>query len=88
MYKTFYTKKAIKDLDKIDYGMARRIVEKVKFFSQQENPIAFAKRLTDSKYGEYRFRVGDYRIIFDIDNKGNIKILMILAIKHRKEAYI
>ena len=31
---------------------------------------------------------GDYRAIFDLDKDGNIVILLILRIKHRKEVYL
>ncbi|HUD81721.1 MAG TPA: type II toxin-antitoxin system RelE/ParE family toxin [Patescibacteria group bacterium] len=37
----------------------------------------------NSKVGDYRFRVGDYRVVFDL-NKNKIIILMI---EHRREVY-
>lgn len=54
----------------------------------QANPFLFAKKLSNSDFGMYRFRVGDYRILFDVEeNTGKVTILMVLRIKHRKEAY-
>lgn len=86
MYKTEYTKKAQNDLRRLDYSISGRIVKKIDFFISQKEPLKFAKKL---KMGteRYRFRVGDYRVIFKIDERGNIKILMILRIKHRKDIY-
>ncbi len=78
---------SLADLQKLDQTIAGRIATKLRFFAQQENPLRFAERLTNSPYGEYRFRVGDYRILFDINARGVITILVILRIKHRREAY-
>lgn len=54
---------------------------------ESDNPLKYAKKLTDFNAGTYRFRVGDYRVIFDIDNRRNILALLILKIGHRKEIY-
>jgi len=86
-WQVVYSKNALNKLKDLPRPIARRIVKKVKFFSEQNNPLSFAKHLTDFSYGFYRFRVGDYRVIFDIDKKGQITILLILSIKHRKEIY-
>jgi len=78
---------SLDDLQKLDQTVAQRIATKLRFFAQQENPLRFAERLTNSPYGEYRFRVGDYRILFDVNARGIITVLVILRIKHRREAY-
>lgn len=87
MYKVIYTNKAIKDLEKIELQISQRIIKKINEYKTTNNPLIFAKRLTDSADGQYRFRIGDYRAIFDLDKNGEIKILLILKIKHRKEVY-
>jgi mRNA interferase RelE/StbE len=45
--------------------------------------IKGAESLTDSSLGSYRFRVGDYRIIFDIEGQD----IVVLRIGHRRELY-
>ncbi len=86
-YKFLLTKKAKKELKKIDKKDAKRILKKLLFFSKQKDPISFAKKLNNFEAGEYRFRIGDYRVIFDVDARGKISILMILSVKHRREVY-
>lgn len=88
MFKFEYTKNAVRDLKHLDLAIAQRILKKMDFFSKQENPLVFAKKLKDSTLGEYRFRVGDYRILFDLNSLGEIQILMVLSVKHRREAYL
>lgn len=87
MYKLVYSDKSIRDLRKIDTKIRERIIQKIKFFAEQKNPLWFATKLKRQNIGDYRFRVGDYRVIFDIDETNTIKILFILRIKHRKEIY-
>lgn len=86
-FSPYYTSRALADLDDLDKKTSQRILDKVDFFCVQSNPLRYAKKLVNFSLGNYRFRVGDYRIIFDLDDKGNIIILVILAIRHRREAY-
>lgn len=85
--RVLYTKHALSDLKQLDKTAAQRIIKKVIFFSQQSDPLQFAKKLTHFTLAPYRFRVGDYRILFDVDKSGHIYIVVILRIKHRKDIY-
>ena len=86
-FKLLYTQKALDDLACLSKQISLRILNKLDFFMAQDNPMLFAKKLVDCKKGNYRFRVGDYRVIFDIDRAGRIVVLVILTVKHRREAY-
>jgi len=88
MFRFEYTKNAARDLRQMDRQVSTRILKKMDFFVRQKNPLEFAKKLKDPSLGEYRFRIGDYRVLFDVDEDGSLKILMILSIKHRREAYL
>lgn len=88
MYRVDYSQDAIRDLKKLDLHIAQRIIKKILFFSQQKNPMTFARPLKNLGTGRYRFRIGDYRAIFQIDSNGELQILMILRIKHRKDIYV
>lgn len=87
-YKLFYTAKAKKDLSNFDLKIATKILDKIDFYIKTDDPIKHSKKLVGFKNGVYRFRIGDYRAIFDVDSKGKITILIILRIKHRKEVYL
>ncbi|EKD78678.1 MAG: addiction module antitoxin [uncultured bacterium] len=87
MVDVVYSAQARIDLKRLPKNIAQRIISKIYFFSQQEKPLAFAKPLRDFALGQYRFRVGDYRVIFDVDQRGVMSILLILRIKHRKDVY-
>jgi len=80
-YQIIPTKTFLKDLEKrIDPQYARQI-EKV-IDKLAKNPYQGIK-LTSIKIGQWRIRIGDYRIRYDIE--GNKVIL--LRILHRKDIY-
>lgn len=79
-----FTKRAIKDLGSLPKNKQRLIIEKLEYFLSTDKPLSFAKNLTDFNLGQSRFRVGDYRITFDLDSDGTIYIL---HIGHRREIY-
>ncbi len=80
--------KAKKDLSNLGKKISVRILDKLDFFIYSGKPLKYAKKLTDHDTGTYRFRVGNYRAIFDIDKKGKITVLLVLRVKHRKEVYL
>ncbi len=82
-----FTEHALKDLSRLEKIIASRIVAKLEFFIQTGNPFKFAKTLSGPFNGLHRFRVGDYRVIFEVSAQHQLTILYILNIKHRKEIY-
>lgn len=84
-YKFTMTKEAYKDIDALDRIVAQRIIKKLKWFENQENPLRQAVLLRDSIIGDIRFRIGDYRAIALIDEKH--LAIIIVRIGHRREIY-
>ena len=82
-YEYIFSKKAKKDIDKLDPIVKKRIARKLQVF--QKAPLSFAKKLINSRIGEYRFRVGDYRITFDLDSK--TQKILVLRVDHRRQVY-
>jgi len=81
MYRVVFTQRALKDLENISKEVQNRIAAKLKEYAK--DPVKYAKRLISPKIGTYRFRIGDYRVIFDIDNEN----IVILRIGHRRSIY-
>lgn len=88
VYKIEYTVTAIKDLDILSQDLRSRILKKVKYYSELPDPFKQAKRLQGELNEFYRFRVGDYRVVFRPDAESNVLvILVVLRVAHRKEVY-
>lgn len=82
-----YTERAVNDLKLIQRKTAIRIVQKIKHYCSADDPFAFAKPLHGPLQGLFRFRIGEYRVIFRKESSGRVNILLILRIKNRKDAY-
>jgi mRNA interferase RelE/StbE len=80
-YRLVYTQKAVRDIDRLDSGVKTRIGTTILRF--KDNPLQYAERLTNPELGGYRFRIGDYRVIFDIEGND----IVVLRVGHRKEIY-
>ena len=81
--KIFYTHKAAKQLEGLPTPIQKRISNKMRFYENHENPLQFAEHLTDYREGEFRFRVGDFRLTFDVKKN----IIYILQIGKRDKIY-
>lgn len=82
-YSVFFSDEAVKDMDRLDKKVLLRIIRKIKWFALRQNPLDFAARLTYNAIGEYRYRVGDYRVIFDYKEQE----IIILRMGHRSSIY-
>lgn len=85
-YKVEFTERALKDLKKLDRHTGALILGWVrKNLENCENPRQHGKGLTANKSGQWRYRVGDYRLLAKIeDNKITI---LILNVGHRRDIY-
>lgn len=80
-YKIIFDKETIAFLNKLPKNLAKRIFNKIS--ETKTNPHHFFKKLKGRT--DYRLRVGDYRIITDINE--NQKRVEITKIGHRKNIY-
>ncbi len=79
MYELIFDDGTIDFLNKLPKDIKKRIFEKI--LLTKENPFHFFERLTSRK--DFKLRIGDYRVIADINNK----IIQITLIGHRKNIY-
>lgn len=69
---------------KLDRGIAARIFEELDEIAKLEDPRVRGKSLTGNLAGVWRYRVGDYRILCDIDD-GRL-VILVVDVAHRREA--
>jgi mRNA interferase RelE/StbE len=73
--------RSIRDLDALDTSVKQRIGKTL--LRYESDPLSHAEPLTQSELGSYRFRIGDYRVVFDIEGDE----MVILRIDHRRDIY-
>lgn len=83
MYKLFIDDKVVKDLRKIDKKWQIKIIANIKT-KLVKNPF-LGKKLVGDLSPYYRYRVGDYRVLYEVLNKE--VLIIVVKIKHRKDVY-
>ncbi len=85
-YKVIFTEKAKKELKKLDKYTAALIIGWIeKNIQNCENPRIHGKGLVGNKSGQWRYRIGDYRLLCEI--KDTEVIILVLEVGHRKNIY-
>jgi len=82
MYELIYSLDAFKSLEKLDKKTQERILIALERLRIRPESCDIKKLVGMSGY---RFRVGDYRVIFDINK--NILQILVIKIGHRKNIY-
>jgi len=78
-----FTRTAFRQFQKLNRPTQKRIDEKLRFYLTQKNPRQFAEPIRDSRFGSWKFRIGDYRVLFDVENDK----IIVLKLGHRKDIY-
>lgn len=77
------TKTAYADLVKLNKPTRKRLKDRITSYLIMDNPLLHAVKLKNKAEGTYRWRIGDYRIVFDIDKNK----VVLLRVQHRQEIY-
>ena len=80
-YRLVYTRRALRDINGLDDSTKKRIAKALARY--EGDPLKHAESMTDSRLGSYRFRIGDYRVIFDVEGND----IVVLRVGHRRELY-
>ena len=81
-----YDPGALKDLKKLDRTIQREILDYMEMrVATAAHPRNFGKPLRPSKFGLWRYRVRDYRIICELQEKR--LVVLVVAVGHRSTIY-
>lgn len=85
MYKVRLVKGAAKFFKSVDPSLAKRLARAFEVLEESPHQHPNIKALKGELAGRYRYRVGDYRVIYRIDDDD--AEVIVLLIKHRRDAY-
>lgn len=86
MFEVRYSKKAFKQLKKMDKFNAKAIVNWMnKNVNSTEDPRVHGKALQSNLKGLWRYRVGDYRVLCQIQDEK--MIVLVIDAGHRRDIY-
>ena len=84
MWRLVFSKKADKQLSKLDAGVRRVIVSwLLKHIDGCDDPRVYGKGLTANPAGEWHYRIGDYRVLCEI--RDDELIVLAIAVGHRRD---
>jgi mRNA interferase RelE/StbE len=84
VYRIRILQAAISELERLDKPVARRITERINWLAANLDDIR-PESYTGNLAGLYKFRVGDYRVIYEILH--DEQVVVIHEIGHRRDIY-
>lgn len=84
MYKVAYLDSVEEDLKKLDKTTVRKILNRIEAYLAQD-PKELGKPLKGEFQGYWRYRWGDYRVIYKISEREIL--ILVLRISNRKDVY-
>ena len=81
-YLVFILRRVQRELDKLPLESYERVKEAIRRLSEESRPSG-CKKLTGRD--GWRIRVGDYRVIYEIDDKAGS--ITVLHVGHRRDIY-
>jgi mRNA interferase RelE/StbE len=82
-YELRFARAARRELEALDTAMVQRLFSAIERLAQDPRPRGCRK--IQGADNLWRIRVGDYRVLYTIDDQA--RLLDILAIRHRSDAY-
>jgi mRNA interferase RelE/StbE len=83
VYEVYLERSAENDLKRLPTSIFHRIIPKIKALAERPRPSG-CRKIAGSK-NDWRIRIGDYRIIYEIDEKA--KAVRIMRVRYRREVY-
>lgn len=83
MYEVLLERQAERDLRELPKETFRRVIQSIKGLGQAPRPPG-CRKLVGSQQ-DYRVRVGDYRVLYEVDD--GTRQVRVLRVRHRREAY-
>ena len=62
-----FSERARREWNRLERTVQNQLRERLSLYLESGRALNFAERLHGSELGGYRFRVGDYRIVFDVE---------------------
>ena len=83
-YKVRWHEDVGKDLRDLDKELAKKVIDRITKYLAQD-PLKLGKPLKENLTGLFRYRFGDYRIMYIVDIPE--EIITVLKVRHRKDIY-
>ena len=83
MYRVIVERSAEKDLRRLPLDVRSRVADALRSLADDPRPVG-SRKLAGTKH-DWRIRVGDYRVIYEIAD--SIRVVRVYRVRHRRDAY-
>ena len=83
MYEVYLERTAERDLRQLSAKIFGRIIPEIRALAENPKPHG-CRKITGSR-NDWRIRIGDYRVIYEIDEKTSI--VRVMRVRHRRQVY-
>ena len=83
MHKVYLERAAERDLKRLSVEDFQRVISHIRGLAENPRPTG-CRKITGSER-DWRIRIADYRVIYEIDDKA--MAVRVMRVKHRREAY-
>ena len=83
MYRVFLERAAERDLNRLSSEIYDRVITAIRALGNNPRPPG-CRKLAGSK-SDWRIRVGDYRVVYEIADE--IRVVRVNRVRHRREVY-
>ncbi|MBI3942287.1 MAG: type II toxin-antitoxin system RelE/ParE family toxin [Chloroflexi bacterium] len=83
MYEVLLERSAARDLRKLPAEEFTRIIGVIRSLAETPRPPG-CRKIAGSK-SDWRIRVGDYRVIYEIEDA--VQVLRVMRVRHRRDSY-
>jgi mRNA interferase RelE/StbE len=83
MYRVVVERSAEKDLRRLPLDMRFRVADALRSLANDPRLVG-SRKLAGTKH-DWRIRVGDYRVIYEIAD--SIRVVRVYRVRHRRDAY-
>jgi len=83
VYEILLESRAQRDLKKLPAEVFYRVMSTLKDLAENPRPVG-SRKITGSK-NDWRIRIGEYRIIYEIDE--DAEAIKVMRVRHRREVY-
>jgi len=83
VHKVYLERAAERDLKRLSVEDFQRVISHIRGLAENPRPTG-CRKITGSER-DWRIRIADYRVIYEIDDKA--MAVRVMRVKHRREAY-
>jgi mRNA interferase RelE/StbE len=83
VFEVLLERSAEKDLRRLSSRVHDQVIDRIAALANNPRPIG-SRKLAGTK-NDWRIRVGDYRVIYEVAD--SIRVVRVYRIRHRREAY-